>query len=713
MKQTRMTVSTFLLAFLTAALVAFSCLMCLVDAFYLPSSPLVLLAGSCGIAAVGAGAMWFRRTGLFSAALGVVLLALIFWFRSPVTASLWSLLHAISVQYSLAYSAFPVFGEEGGDPTIFLLLLAVPLAWLTAWVTAREGSALLVLLACMPVLLLCLILVDLAPVLWLILLTGVLLLLLLSQSVRTRNPAEGSRLAWWLVLPTMILVAAITVLWPPAAYERAAWSNTLQALAESKVSFPSRDAETAPSVSTPAWNSSLQTVDLSQVGPRVTTGQEVLQYRSSNMIFYLRGVSLGIYADNAWSAVPQQEFLLQRFAENPQISATDGNESLELQVSSLEPMLFTTYFLPSIPADGEAVDDAYISNSDQLYYYQMSYGRVSRTTADYDAYVSDHYVQVPETLLPALLEIAGQAGLTESSTPQQIAAYVQSSAVYDRDTPRVPAGEDFVLYFLQQSQRGYCVHFASATVLLLRALQIPARYVTGYAVSGQPNQWNSVTDENAHAWVEYYVDGIGWLPLDPTPAESQTTSEPDSEEVTTSPDSEPIQTPDADADTDADTQESPEYSTNSDPSEDSPGTKPQTQPLDETPEAVPSGDSNVMTRSRPSGKWLWLLAVPALAGLTVLRRRLVLQRRKDRCHHGYPNRRALTLWRWLVRLSKADGNPPAEDLLSLAEKARFSQHKLTEAELSQLQTALDAKIQALQAVSPVKRLWYRYGIVLF
>ena len=55
-----------------------------------------------------------------------------------------------------------------------------------------------------PVLLLSLIIVDLAPVLWLILLTGALMVLTISHSVRERSPAEGSRLAWWLVLPTLI-----------------------------------------------------------------------------------------------------------------------------------------------------------------------------------------------------------------------------------------------------------------------------------------------------------------------------------------------------------------------------------------------------------------------------------------------------------------------------------------------------------------------------
>lgn len=707
MKQPRMTIPTFLMAFLTAAVVAFSSLMCLVEAFQLPCNPVPLLAWSCGVAAVSAGAMWFRRTGLVSALAGVLLLALILWFRMQLLESLQGFLYAFSQQYILAYPGFPLHGLEGADPTAFLLLLSVPLAWLTAWVTGREGSTLLVILACMPILVPCLIIVDIAPVLWLILLTGVLLLLLLTQSVRERNPAEGSRLTWWLVLPTVILVAGITVLWPPAAYQRTSLSDTLLALAETKVSFRATETQTFSTANVPQWNASLQTVDLSQVGPRVITGQEVLQYRSSDTIFYLRGVSLGVYEDNTWSAVPQQEFIRQSFEENPQTPSPSAAQLLELQVNSREPMLYTTYFLHSLPENGEAVDDAYISNSGQLSFYQMFYGGESQSLAEYDAYVQDHYTQVPEDLRPELLEIASQSGLTGSSSPKEVAAYVHDSAVYDLDTPRVPSGEDFVLYFLQQSHRGYCIHFASATVMLLRALGTPARYVTGYAVSGPPDQWNSVTDESAHAWVEYYVNGTGWLPLDPTPSEDETAPGADADQTpgnSDSPDGTPEQTPEASTN-DSDSTDEPEQT--DEPEADTP-------PTQEDEPAGSSLDAPVMAAfSIPFGKWLWVLALPALAGLAVLRRQLLLRRRKDLCTRGHPNRRALTLWHWLSRLSKADGAALPEDLLCLAEKARFSQHTLSEAELTQLQAALDARIHALQAVSPVKRLWYRYGLVLF
>ena len=51
---------------------------------------------------------------------------------------------------------------------------------------------------------------------------------------------------------------------------------------------------------------------------------------------------------------------------------------------------------------------------------------------------------------------------------------------------------------------------------MLRALDIPARMVTGYLVDAKADAWVEVTGENAHAWAEYYSLGVGWVPLEAT-----------------------------------------------------------------------------------------------------------------------------------------------------------------------------------------------------
>jgi hypothetical protein len=80
-------------------------------------------------------------------------------------------------------------------------------------------------------------------------------------------------------------------------------------------------------------------------------------------------------------------------------------------------------------------------------------------------------------------------------------------------------GVDPVLDFLIRSKKGHCEYFASAMALLSRSLGIPARVVGGYRVSELNPLWDYyiVRERNAHAWVEAWVEGVGWTTFDPTP----------------------------------------------------------------------------------------------------------------------------------------------------------------------------------------------------
>ena len=76
-------------------------------------------------------------------------------------------------------------------------------------------------------------------------------------------------------------------------------------------------------------------------------------------------------------------------------------------------------------------------------------------------------------------------------------------------------------YFILESRRGYCSHFATAFVLLARAEGIPARFVQGYYVPTGGAQSVTVYSSMAHSWPEIYVDGAGWIAYEPTPGYTQ------------------------------------------------------------------------------------------------------------------------------------------------------------------------------------------------
>jgi protein-glutamine gamma-glutamyltransferase len=88
-------------------------------------------------------------------------------------------------------------------------------------------------------------------------------------------------------------------------------------------------------------------------------------------------------------------------------------------------------------------------------------------------------------------------------------------------------GEQPLEEFLFVYQSGHCELFASAMVLMLRSLDIPARFVTGFlGAESSPMGYHIVRQGNAHAWVEAYLPGRGWQTFDPTPPAGRPTIEP-------------------------------------------------------------------------------------------------------------------------------------------------------------------------------------------
>jgi Transglutaminase-like superfamily len=111
----------------------------------------------------------------------------------------------------------------------------------------------------------------------------------------------------------------------------------------------------------------------------------------------------------------------------------------------------------------------------------------------------------------------------ETSNPYaaalELEGWFRSSAFHYDQTPPPIGNVPPLVAFVLQTRRGYCQHFAGAMALMLRYLGIPARVAAGFT-SGEydrkTHQW-TVTDHDAHTWVEAWFPRYGWLPFDPTP----------------------------------------------------------------------------------------------------------------------------------------------------------------------------------------------------
>jgi len=145
---------------------------------------------------------------------------------------------------------------------------------------------------------------------------------------------------------------------------------------------------------------------------------------------------------------------------------------------------------------------------------------LSQTDTDYPDWL-DRYLQLPDDFSPTIAALAANIG-PDDNHPYDIAAditrYLRINIDYARTIPPVPANADPIEWFLFDEQTGFCNYYATAQVLMLRSLGIPARFVVGYAEGEYDPQTQSYTvrKQDSHAWPEVYFLGYGWIPFEPT-----------------------------------------------------------------------------------------------------------------------------------------------------------------------------------------------------
>lgn len=141
--------------------------------------------------------------------------------------------------------------------------------------------------------------------------------------------------------------------------------------------------------------------------------------------------------------------------------------------------------------------------------------------AEYPAWVAAKYLPTGTTVTDRTVQLTREIVGDESNSYQQavlIEQWLRTNIVYDENAEAPPRQQDLVDYVLFDNRAGYCEHYSAAMAVMLRSLGIPARVVVGYA----PGQLDPETgawlylQSNAHAWVEAYFPGYGWIPFEPT-----------------------------------------------------------------------------------------------------------------------------------------------------------------------------------------------------
>lgn len=142
--------------------------------------------------------------------------------------------------------------------------------------------------------------------------------------------------------------------------------------------------------------------------------------------------------------------------------------------------------------------------------------------ANYPAYIDSRYLELPISVTDKTKQLAhavADGARTPYEQAMDIQNYLRQTYGYDESIAGPSKGQDAVDYFLFQEQKGYCEYFASAMVVMLRAIDVPSRVVAGFreVPYDQESSGYLYTEKQAHTWVEVYFPGYGWIPFEPTP----------------------------------------------------------------------------------------------------------------------------------------------------------------------------------------------------
>jgi transglutaminase-like putative cysteine protease len=171
-------------------------------------------------------------------------------------------------------------------------------------------------------------------------------------------------------------------------------------------------------------------------------------------------------------------------------------------------------------------------------------GQLRQAGTDYPVWVTERYLQLPDNITPRTRELAAQIaqGLDNPyDISQAVTSFLRDYLTYSETVPNIPAGQEPIDWILFDQRQAFCNYYATAEIILLRSLGIPARLAVGYAegertsleeplliptqVPGEQNipqeiarqsDLYTIRQRDAHAWPEVFFPSLGWVEFEPT-----------------------------------------------------------------------------------------------------------------------------------------------------------------------------------------------------
>lgn len=685
---------TFLTSVILSLILSFSAVGCVVTGFDLPVAHTGLILLTAFFYSTVSALCFLYRRGVFLLIGSGILTGLILWRTDAITQCL-ALVSRIAQVYDNIYGwGTPNLGaiptQSTADmPLGFVVCLVI---LIVSWTITRRKRAWAAILVTLLPLISCVIITDTVPdaICLLFLLFG-LVVLIISNTARRSDPARGSLLAALVAIPALIALTVLFMLVPQESYVNQAEARQDALIDWFEEITGQNDGDDSDDVSAG------QTVDLTELGPRHLPTHAVMEVTATtDGRLYLREQDYDTYDGRGWTA---DKHRAESFSCG---TLWESAGKLTIRTRQTQDNLFLPYY----PLESEILDGGHMVNMQGQNEYEWAY----RTLSDnWQAVVNsggagqgvfredDTYRDLPyatKVWASELLESILTNEASATAIANAIGDYVRESAVYDLDTARMPEHEgEFTRWFLEQSESGYCVHFATASAVLMRAAGLEARYVTGYAVETYAGEAVTVTANTAHAWAEYYEPMLGaWVVLESTPADlnaPQTTASTQPLPSTAESESEEPSVP-----------STPVVLNEITVSSASNGT-------------APSGSQGFALPTWIPRVLIWMFSALLLLAVIHLQRKLRLHRRARKLHDARPNERALLYWRESVRISRLLKRRPDEELKHLAEKAKFSPHTLTPEELKTFTDHLTTARRELKAHPWYKQAIYRYILAIY
>ena len=515
-------------------------------------------------------------------------------------------------------------------------------------------------------------------------------LLLVSGGTYSLSSGGGATV-FVLAIPTLLILCLLLTLSPPSEYDLSeadinmarrldALGKRITGIFDSQYNYDSPETTDTPLQTDSAfsdisenlpysdWGMGNGALDLSKGYPDFDRSQLMLRVRAArNGYMYLRCFSYGDYLGTGWSAAESYgdgtplTFAALALQNSGSAEVLDVDIELIATDQTVRPIPY--YSLESTGNDvfvnlsGERKYSAeYISYSGPAAAQQVP-GEYIQAEENYRAYVYANYTGLPESTRTAMLEIAAAAGISADSADivGSVADFVRRSAEYDLGVTGFDS-DDYAVYFLREAKRGYCTHFATAAAVMYRALGIPARVVDGFAVNTAAGEYVDVYRSDEHAWVEVYINGLGWLPIEVTGTAVSSDVPQETQEPQPESGSELPVTPSV--------QERTEIK------------------QDIVPVGIISSDVSQNTSGLTGGSKKAVTAVIIIivsAGCIVLWQSAVLRERRRRFMQRDSNRAVMYIYRCAKTLSGFGADIPPE-IVSITEKAHFSQHMISREE---------------------------------